>query len=130
MQRWTETILIAEDESAVRELSGRILTGCGYRVLLAAHAGEAFAMSHRDTGPIDLLVTDVVMPGLGGRELAQQLVESHPNLKVLYMSGYTDNAIIHHGRLDPGVAFLQKPFLPSDLAREVRQVLDASDKTL
>jgi CheY-like chemotaxis protein len=83
-------------------------------------------VAQQHAGPIDLLVTDVVMPEMGGRELAQVLTTLQPGLKVLYLSGYTDDAIVHHGVLDAGVAFLQKPFKPDELARKIREVLDGT----
>jgi len=119
-----ETILLVEDEEQVRNLIAEVLQMQGYTVLEARDGREALQLvaQHRDT--IDLLLTDVVMPGTGGKVLADQLSRSQPKLKVLYMSGYTDAAIVHHGVLDSGVAFLQKPFTPRALARKVRAVLN------
>jgi DNA-binding NtrC family response regulator len=90
------------------------------------HSTDALSLCEKHQGRIHLMITDVVMPGIGGRELAERLTHLRPELKVLYMSGYTENAIVHHGVLDEGTAFLQKPFMPDILARKVRDVLDAS----
>jgi signal transduction histidine kinase len=120
-----ETILLVEDEAGVRGLAQRVLEQYGYRVLVAQHGEEALRLLGKHDGPIHLLVTDVVMPGISGRELAEALRLSKPDLKVLYMSGYTDEAIVRHGVLEEGVQFLQKPFTPQGLAHKVRQVLDA-----
>jgi PAS domain S-box-containing protein len=120
----TETILVAEDEAALRHVASRALEAAGYTVLLAADGEEALRVGERHAGGIDLLLTDVVMPRMSGRALAQALAQTRPTLKVLYMSGYTDNAIVHHGVLDPGTRFLGKPFTVADLARRVREVLD------
>jgi PAS domain S-box-containing protein len=122
----TETILLAEDEAAVRNLARRVLEKHGYKLLLAATGRDGVQVAQQHAGPIDLLVTDVVMPEMGGRELAQHLTALQPGLKVLYLSGYTDDAIVHHGVLDAGVAFLQKPFKPDELARKIREVLDGT----
>ena len=122
----TETILLAEDEAAVRTLARRILEKHGYKLLLAATGRDGVQVAEQHAAPIDLLVTDVVMPEMGGRELAQRLTARQPGLKVLYLSGYTDDAIVHHGVLDAGVAFLQKPFKPDDLVRKIRAVLDGT----
>src|SRR5213078_1412957 len=99
-----------EDEAAVRNLARRVLEKHGYTLLLAATGRDGVQLATQHAGPIDLLVTDVVMPEMGGRELAQRLTALQPGLKVLYLSGYTDDAILHHGVLDAGVAFLQKPW--------------------
>ncbi len=121
----TETILLVEDEGAIRSPAREILEMMGYRVLEAARGGEAIALSERYEGPIDLLITDVVMPGMGGRQLAERLLITHPRMRVLYTSGYTDDAMMRHGVLDQGLPLLQKPFTADALAKKVREVLDA-----
>ena len=123
--RGSETILLVEDDMGIRRLVRQVLAERGYWVLEAIHGTHAIQISEQHTVPIHLLVTDVVMPGMSGRELAEHLKPSRPNMKVLFMSGYTDKAIVHHGELDPGTAFLQKPFTPDALARKVREVLDS-----
>jgi two-component system, cell cycle sensor histidine kinase and response regulator CckA len=120
-----ETILLVEDEPEVRSLVQRLLKMQGYTVVAAANADEALAIIRDFKGHIDLMVTDVVMPGMSGRQLAERLAKILPDLKVLFVSGYTDDAIVHHGILDPGTAFLQKPFTPQTLARKVREVIEA-----
>jgi PAS domain S-box-containing protein len=121
--RGTETILVVEDEDAVRQLVSRVLEKRGYTVLLAAAPNEAAEISRREKQPIHLLISDVVLPQMSGRVMADQIVPNQPGIKVLYMSGYTDDAIVHHGVLDPGTPFLQKPFTPDALVRKVREVL-------
>jgi PAS domain S-box-containing protein len=121
----SETILLAEDDAMLRPLAKGLFEKLGYTVLEAGNAEEALAMARQHRGGIDLLVSDVVMPGASGRELARQLTESRPETRVLYVSGYTDDAIVRHGMLEPGLNFLQKPFTPAGLARKVRDVLDA-----
>lgn len=122
-----ETIVLVEDEELVRDLAQRILIGEGYTVLKAKDSKEAHRICAAHQGPIHLLLTDVVLPGgRNGVQLAKELTASHPNMKVLYMSGYTDNTILRHGVLDPGVAFLAKPFTLNSLIGRVREVLDAS----
>jgi two-component system cell cycle sensor histidine kinase/response regulator CckA len=120
-----ETILLVEDEPEVRSLVQRLLKMQGYTVVAAANPDEALAIIRDFKGQIDLMVTDVVMPGMSGRQLAERLAKILPDLKVLFVSGYTDDAIVHHGILDPGTAFLQKPFTPQALARKVREVIEA-----
>ncbi|HOW63791.1 MAG TPA: ATP-binding protein [Candidatus Paceibacterota bacterium] len=122
----TETVLLVEDEQQILSLGRRILLQYGYSVLEAATPEIALALSARHPGPIHLLITDVVMPGLNGKELREQLRISHPDLKCLYMSGYTADVIAHHGILDPGVHLLEKPFTVHALIRKVREVLDQS----
>jgi signal transduction histidine kinase len=119
-----ETVLVVEDESSVQGVIERVLSGNGYRVLLASDGSEALRVSGEHEGPIGLLITDLVMPGMGGREVASRLETARPGLRVLFMSGYTENAISHHGVLDAGVEFIQKPFLSDALLRKVREVLD------
>ena len=120
-----ETILLAEDEPSVRELATRVLSNKGYQIHSVSDGIEAlkFVQEHPDK-KIHLLLTDVVMPGMSGKDLADRLRLSAPDLKVLYISGYTDDAIVHHGVLDEGVNFIQKPFAPDALAKKVREVLD------
>jgi signal transduction histidine kinase/ActR/RegA family two-component response regulator len=121
----SETILLVEDEDEVRIVAREILRRYGYDVLDARNAGEALLTCERFDEPIHLLLTDVIMPQMSGRELAERLAPTRPEMKVLFMSGYTENAIVHHGILDSGVAYLQKPLVPDALARRVRAVLDA-----
>jgi PAS domain S-box-containing protein len=120
----SETILLVEDESVVRSLVRKMLEGSGYTILEAEDGKQAFALSREHGGTIDLLLTDVVMPGMNGRELAERLWFSRPELRVLYMSGYTDSRVFNPDVLDPGSAFLHKPFTMSELAGKVRDVLD------
>jgi two-component system cell cycle sensor histidine kinase/response regulator CckA len=120
----SETILVVEDDSAVRSLVRSVLESRGYSLLLAHNGEEALELCRQHEGPIHLLLTDVVMPGMSGRELAERLTPIHREMGVLYMSGYTDDAIVHHGVLDAGMAYLQKPFSPETLAGKVRSVLD------
>jgi two-component system cell cycle sensor histidine kinase/response regulator CckA len=122
----SETILLLEDEEAVKTLASEILQERGYTVLASASAEDALQISEQHKGTIHLLLTDVVMPQMSGRKVAELLAPRRPEIKVLYMSGYTDNAIVHHGILDAGTAFLQKPFTPETLARKVREVLDSA----
>lgn len=128
-EQGTETILLVEDQEMVRTLARRILMGLGYQVIEARDAGEAIHVARERGESIDLLLTDVVMPRMGGRELAGILLEAQPSLKVLFMSGYTDDAVMHHGALEAGQGFLQKPFNPSSLSRKVRDVLDGRNST-
>jgi PAS domain S-box-containing protein len=122
-QLGTETLLLVEDEDAVRVLVRNVLREKGYRILEASRGEEALELAGQYGGPIDLLVTDVVMPQMNGRELARRLADLLPQIKVLYISGYADNAVWYQGGLDSGGAFLQKPFSPEALARKVREVL-------
>jgi len=122
--RGVETVLLVEDEERVRELVKEVLTKQGYTVLTAGDGQDGLTLSENETRLIDLLLTDVVMPKMSGRHLAENLLRTNPSLKVLYMSGYTDNAILHKGMLDPETQFIQKPFTPEAIARKVRDVLD------
>jgi PAS domain S-box-containing protein len=121
--RGTETVLLAEDEGPVRALARAVLEAHGYTVLEAADGRHALTAAALHAGPIHLLVTDLVMPGAGGRELAGRLREQRPGLKVLYLSGYTEDAVVRHGVLEAEADFLQKPFTREALARKVREVL-------
>ena len=123
--RGTETVLLVEDEPAVRTVAVRSLRDAGYTVLEASSGPAAIELVARQAGRIDILVTDVIMPHMSGRELADRLTTLRPGLKVLYVSGYTDDSILHHGVLQPGVFFLEKPFTPEGILRKVRQVLQA-----
>jgi CheY-like chemotaxis protein len=123
--RGTETILLVEDEVAVRSLVRETLQSFGYHVLEAQGAEHALTILAEYDGPIHLLLTDVVMPQVSGKELAKKLAPLHPEAETLFMSGYTDNAIVRHGVLDANTFFLQKPFMPKTLVTKVREVLDA-----
>jgi CheY-like chemotaxis protein len=118
-----ETILLVEDDSDLRGYLGDVLRGLRYRVLTAANADAALDLL-KQTKRVDLLLTDIVMPGLNGRALAKESQELRPGLKVLYMTGYSRNAVVHHGRLDEGVDLVQKPVSQSELAARVRDILD------
>jgi PAS domain S-box-containing protein len=124
-RRGSEVILVVEDENAVRALIRDVLQSLGYKVLEAPNGSEALALAEWHTEPISLVLTDVVMPGMSGRELVDRLVLLRPKTKVLFMSGYTYDAVFHHGVVPSGVPFLQKPFTSDALARKVREVLDA-----
>ena len=119
-----ETILLVEDEGSVAILARRVLEREGYRVLEAREGQEALRISGRYVGPIHMILTDVVMPVMSGREVAHRLLSERPEVKVLYMSGYTDDEVLQHGILDCDIGFLQKPFTDDTLARKVREVLD------
>src|SRR5213083_3074813 len=123
--RGSETVLLAEDEPAVRAIAQQVLERQGYTVLAAPSGADALALAAQHGATIHLLLTDVVMPGMSGRDLADRLTAQRPGIRVLYISGYTDNAIVRHGMLEPGLAYLQKPFRPDALVRKVREVLDA-----
>ena len=120
-----ETILLVEDEARVRKLIADVLTARGYTVLEATRGEEAMRFCKTHDGPIDLAVVDVVMPELSGPDLVRQIAPLRPDIRLLYISGYTDEAIVRHGIPESGVPFLQKPFLPDALARKVREVLDS-----
>jgi PAS domain S-box-containing protein len=120
----SETILVAEDDRIARELVVRVLADAGYRVLAATNGPDALGLARSTEGPIHLLLTDVVMPGLSGRQVADAIAVERPAVKVLYASGYTENTIVHHGVLDPGIRFLRKPFTPAALLDTIRAVLD------
>ncbi len=125
----TETVLLVEDAAAVRAAARQILERHGYTVLEAPSGKDALSIASKRQGPIHLLVTDVVMPEMSGRELTERFTKLRPNARVLYMSGYTDDAIVRHGVLSSGIAYLQKPFSPETLARKVRELLDSSGTT-
>jgi two-component system, cell cycle sensor histidine kinase and response regulator CckA len=125
VQRGTETILLVEDDDQLRQLTSSVLAHCGYKVLTAAGTEEGLALCRENHRDIRLLVTDVIMPGMNGRQLAEQVKLISPSTRVLYVSGYTSNAIVHYGVLDPGLWFLPKPFSLSALIAKVREVLDA-----
>jgi hypothetical protein len=122
--RGFETILLVEDEESVRELATFVLQGCGYTVMTAPEGLAALQLMESCRQQIHLLVTDVVMPHMGGRKLAEILLAAYPELRVLFMSGYTDDAVVRHGVLQANTNFLQKPFTPNSLAKKVRDVLD------
>jgi two-component system cell cycle sensor histidine kinase/response regulator CckA len=126
VQRGTETILLVEDDAQLRQLASSVLSHCGYKVLPAAGTEEGLALCRANHRDIHLLVTDVIMPGMNGRQLAEQVKQISPSTRVLYVSGYTSNAIVHYGVLDPGLWFLPKPFSLSALVAKVREVLDAN----
>lgn len=126
VQRGTETILLVEDDPQLRQLSSSVLAHCGYKMLVAASPEEGLEICKANNRAIHLLVTDVIMPRMNGRQLAEQIQGIAPNTKVLYISGYTNNAIVHYGVLDPGLWFLPKPYTLSALVAKVREVLDAS----
>ncbi len=121
----SETILLVEDEDSVRRLASSILQMNGYKVFEAERGSEAIEICERERGTINMMVTDVVMPRMSGPQLADHLAEVRPDMKVLYMSGYTDSAIINHGVLESGTAFLQKPFTPASLLNKVREILNS-----
>jgi len=127
--RGSETILVVEDEAPVRAVTRQLLQRNGYTVLEAPDGATALTMVDGEAGGhIDLLLTDVIMPGMSGRELAEKLKASRPNLHVLFMSGYTDDAVVRHGMLEPGLAYLEKPFRPQTLLKKVRSVLQRQSR--
>ncbi len=124
-RRGTETVLVVEDAAAVRAVTRQVLERQGYTILEAPNGAAALHVAATHRGPIHLLLTDVVMPALSGRPLAERLAQLRPEIRVLYTSGYTDDSIVRHGILEPGIAYLQKPFTPDSLAQKVRDVLDS-----
>jgi CheY-like chemotaxis protein len=122
-ERSTGTVLLVEDEADLRELTGEVLADHGYTVLSAGEGAEALELARRHRGRIDLLLTDVVMPGMSGPDLAERLRTSRADTRVVFMSGYTDEALGHHGVLRPGIVMVQKPFVGRELARVLRSVL-------
>jgi CheY-like chemotaxis protein len=123
-RRGTETVLLVEDDAPIKDLAKRVLESYGYRVLAAGDGLQALQIGERYEGPIHLLLTDVVLPQINGKELAEQLQSTRPEMAVLYMSGYTDSAFDQHGELVPGIAFVSKPFTIEELMQGVWQVLD------
>jgi DNA-binding response OmpR family regulator len=121
----TETVLVAEDDDLLRPLACELLRKVGYHVLEARDSAEALKVARSHQGEIHLIVSDVVMPGGGGFDLAKQICAERPTMRVLFMSGYTDEAVVRHGLLERGLNYLQKPFTPAVLARRVRDALDA-----
>jgi nitrogen-specific signal transduction histidine kinase/ActR/RegA family two-component response regulator len=127
LPRGTETLLVVEDDPAVRHLARGVLEAQGYEVLSAANGQDALRVMHEHKGaPVRLVVTDVMMPLMGGKAMAEWLKTTYPELQILFTSGYTDNTIAHHGVLDAGVEFLAKPYTPATLVRKVRALLDAN----
>ena len=130
LPRGTETLLVVEDEPSVRHLACSVLEAQGYNVLRATNGQDALRVAREHKGPpIRLVITDVIMPLMGGKVMAEWLKTTYPDLKILFTSGYTDDAIAHHGVLEPGVAFLPKPYTPATLARKVREMLDDQTET-
>ena len=124
MRMGSETILLVEDEEAVRKIAKRALESHGYTVIEAGSGGDALTIAEQTTRPIDLVISDVVMPGMSGRQFAEALRVRRPDFRLLFISGYTDDAVVRHGIVKAAEAFLQKPFSPNALARKVREVLD------
>jgi CheY-like chemotaxis protein len=124
LARGNETILLVEDEDAVRSMIRIVLGNAGYTVIDASNGTEALRIANEESKQIHLLITDVVMPEMSGRDLVERLARQRPGLKVLYLSGYTDDAVVRHGVLQSEVAFLQKPFTMAALTNKVRQMLD------
>jgi CheY-like chemotaxis protein len=119
-----ETVLVVEDDNQVRSVAAMVLEISGYDVLTAANGGEALLLSEQFKSKIDLLLTDMIMPGMGGQELSKRLLRLRPGTRVVYMSGYSENANIHHGVIEEGSDFIEKPFSPEVLTRRIREVLD------
>ncbi|MGH9700869.1 MAG: ATP-binding protein, partial [Candidatus Acidiferrales bacterium] len=126
LPRGSETILLVEDEKGVRELTREYLQMCGYSVIDAENGHTALELAAMHAGPVQLLMTDVVMPGISGRELADRIKRLRPEIKILYMSGYTDQAVVHHGILESDAILLQKPFTLAALASKLRELLNAT----
>jgi PAS domain S-box-containing protein len=126
--RGTETILLVEDEKMVRSLTQQVLEGCGYTVIEAGNGAEALSLCEKTDCQIDLLMTDVVMPQMGGRELVERFVHIYPQTQILFTSGYTDDEVVRHGVVEAGTNFIQKPFTPHGLALKVREILDGSEE--
>ena len=124
LAKGSETILLVEDEELVKGIAYKVLCRQGYKVLHASNGGEAVVLAENHEGFINLLVTDVIMPIVNGKELAERLKKMRPDMKILYTSGYTADVIAHHGVLDEGMNFLGKPYSPFALAKAVRDVLD------
>ena len=126
LPRGTETLLLVEDEPTVRHLARDVLLAQGYDVLTACNGQDGLRMAREHQGPeIPLVVTDVIMPQMGGKVMAEWLKSTYPDIKVLFTSGYTNDAIARHGVLEPGVAFLPKPYTPATLTQKVREMLDS-----
>ena len=123
----SETVLIVEDDDLLRNFAQKALQSYGYKVVVAENGEDALKVCKEHDGPIHLMITDVVMPKMGGKEAADRLQPLYPQMKVIYMSGYTDNAIVHHGVLEPGLNFLEKPFTPEGLARKAREELNSEN---
>jgi CheY-like chemotaxis protein len=123
-----ETVLLVEDETALRAVVRRILSQRGYTVLEARHGADAAELSAKYEGPIHLLITDVIMPEMGGRELALIMRRTRPNIPILYMSGYTDDELLRKGILEPGAQLLRKPFQSAQLVQAARDLIDAATK--
>ena len=117
-------MLMVEDDESILDIGREILEGLGYTILIAKEPGHAVRLAEKHAGDIHLLITDVVMPEMNGKDLAERVTSIRPALKCLYMSGYTANVIAHHGLLDEGVSFISKPFSMRDLSAKVREVLD------
>jgi CheY-like chemotaxis protein len=126
--RGTETILLVEDEEIVRSLAQQVLEGCGYTVIEAGNGAEALSLCEKTDCQIDLLMTDVVMPQMGGRELVERFVHIYPQTQILFTSGYTDDEVVRYGVVEAGTNFIQKPFTPHGLALKVREILDGSEE--
>jgi CheY-like chemotaxis protein len=124
--RSRETLLLVEDDERLRVLALRILQSRGYTVLMAVDGAEALRVAAKHDGPIHLVLSDVVMPGMSGRLLCERLTASRPSLKLLFMSGYTDDDVMRRGIIERRTSFLQKPFTPDQLAGKIREVLDAA----